>query len=169
MTSTINHTLGRTRLHLQTQCLISSFQQHQITLLRHSRSRYSRLLQLIIELVIQAHTRDEPDLRFRLNDRTHQTALLRHLRSRYSRRLQLIIELVLGASPILASDKMFNLSFRPQLDLIIHLTHTRGELDQHLTGQLLVRPIRPNIIHSANLKATTWIQPAQLYILYFSL
>ncbi|KAF6151254.1 hypothetical protein GIB67_002953 [Kingdonia uniflora] len=60
--------------------------------------------------------------------------------------------LTLRASPISASDTMFKLSFRPQLDLIIHLTHTRGELDQHLTGRLLVRPIRPNITHSTNLR-----------------
>ncbi|KAF6158428.1 hypothetical protein GIB67_022025, partial [Kingdonia uniflora] len=55
------------------------------TSLKHSRLRYSSRLQLI-----QADTRGEPDIRFRLNDRTYQTTLSRHSRSRYSRRLQLI-------------------------------------------------------------------------------
>ncbi|KAF6144479.1 hypothetical protein GIB67_003533, partial [Kingdonia uniflora] len=57
-----------------------------------------------------------------------QTKLSRRSRSRYSRRFQLI------------------------------LTYTRGELDQHLTCRLLVRPNRSNRTHS-----TSWllVQPVQ--------
>ncbi|KAF6148856.1 hypothetical protein GIB67_014227 [Kingdonia uniflora] len=72
------------------------------TLSRHSRSRYSRRLQLI-----QAYTRGEPDVIFRHNVQTQ------------------------------LQDSRSN-----------NLTHTRGELDQHLAGRLLVRPIRSNRIHS---------------------